>query len=123
VQAAIAALHCQAERPEETDWAQILELYNMLEELHGSPVVTLNRAVAVAKVHGTERGLALVDALQASGELDQYHLLYATRADLLRRLGRQDEAAASYSRALALVTNETEKRFLERRLRSIEAAP
>jgi RNA polymerase sigma-70 factor (ECF subfamily) len=123
VQAAIAALHCQAERPEETDWAQILELYNMLEELHGSPVVTLNRAVAVAKVHGTERGLALVDALQASGELDQYHLLYATRADLLRRLGRQDEAAVSYSRALALVTNETEKRFLERRLRSIEAAP
>ena len=119
VQAAIAALHCQATRAEDTDWAQIVRLYDLLERLQPSPIVSLNRAAAVAMVQGPGAALALVDALAAGGELDRYHLLHAARADLLRRLGSAAEAAKSYARALALVTNDAERRFLERRLHEV----
>lgn len=120
IQAAIAAAHCRAERAEDTDWSQILRLYELLERLQPSPVVSLNRAVAVAMVHGVEPALALVDALAATGDLDGYHLLHATRADLLRRTGSSQEAAKSYARALELATNESERRFLERRLHEVQ---
>src|SRR3989454_3454948 len=122
LQAAIAALHCQAGRPEDTDWPQIIELYDVLERLQPSPIVSLNRAVAVAMVEGPRPALALIDALAATGDLDGYHLLHAARADLLRRLGSSADAAASYARALALVTNDSERRFLERRLREGQTA-
>ena len=120
VQAAIAALHCQAARAEDTDWPQILQLYDLLERLEPSPVVSLNRAVAVAMVHGPQPALRLVDALASEGELDKYHLLHSARADLLRRMGSTSEAAEAYTRALALVTNDSERRFLERRLREVQ---
>jgi RNA polymerase sigma-70 factor (ECF subfamily) len=120
LQAAIAALHCQAARAEDTDWPQILRLYSLLERLQPSPIVSLNRAVAVAMVHGPHAALALIDALAATGDLDSYHLLHAARADLLRRAGSSGEAAQSYARALALVTNDSERRFLERRLREVQ---
>jgi RNA polymerase sigma-70 factor (ECF subfamily) len=120
VQAAIAALHCQAARAEDTDWRQILRLYDLLERLQPSPVVSLNRAVAVAMVDGPESALALVDALASTGDLDGYHLLHAARADLLRRMGSPSEAAKSYARALALAANDSERRFLERRLREVQ---
>ncbi len=122
LQAAIAALHCQAARAEDTDWPQILRLYEILERLQPSPIVTLNRAAAVAMVEGPGAALTLVDALAAGGDLDRYHLLHAARADLLRRLGAPAEAAVSYARALELVTNDAERRFLERRLREVGAA-
>jgi RNA polymerase sigma-70 factor, ECF subfamily len=118
-QAAIAAVHCRAERAEDTDWQQIVRLYEALERLQPSPVVSLNRAAAVAMVEGPRPALALIDALAASGELDRYHLLHSARADLLRRLGSPGEAEKSYTRALALVTNDAERRFLERRLREV----
>jgi RNA polymerase sigma-70 factor, ECF subfamily len=117
LQAAIAALHCQAARAEDTDWPQIVRLYDLLERLAPSPIVSLNRAVAVAMVEGPQSGLALIDAL--AGDLDGYHLFHAARADLLRRIGSSAEAAKSYGRALALVTNESERRFLERRLHEV----
>ncbi|MGI8991565.1 MAG: RNA polymerase sigma factor [Bryobacteraceae bacterium] len=120
VQAAIAALHCEAARPEDTDWPQIVRLYGLLERLQPSPIVLLNRAVAVAMVDGPQAALAIVDAPGATGDLDSYHLLHAVRADLLRRIGAPVEAAKSYRRALALVTNDSERRFLERRLREVE---
>jgi RNA polymerase sigma-70 factor, ECF subfamily len=120
LQAAIAAVHCQAARPEDTDWPQILGLYDLLERSQPSPIVSLNRAVAVAMVHGPLRALALIDALDATGELDGYHLLHAARADLLRRDGATVEASKSYARALELVTNDSERRFLERRLREVQ---
>jgi RNA polymerase sigma-70 factor (ECF subfamily) len=120
VQAAIAAAHCRAARPEDTDWPQIVRLYDLLERLQPSPIVSLNRAVAVAMMDGPEPGLALIDTLADSGELDDYHLLHAARADLLRRIGSPAEAATSYLRALALVANESERRFLERRLREVQ---
>jgi RNA polymerase sigma-70 factor (ECF subfamily) len=121
LQAAIAALHCQAARSEDTDWPQILELYTLLERVQPSPIVSLNRAVAVAKVDGPQPALALVDALVAAGALDAYHLMHAARADLLRRLGSLEEAAKSYVRALELVSNDSERRFLERRLREVQS--
>jgi RNA polymerase sigma-70 factor (ECF subfamily) len=121
VEAAIAALHCEAARAEDTDWPQIVRLYDVLERLQPSPIVSLNRAVAVAMVEGPRPALALIDELAATGELDSYHLLHATRADLLRRLGLSVDAAASYERALALVSNQSERRFLERRLREMQA--
>ena len=121
LQAAIAAEHCQAARAEETDWPQIARLYNLLERVQPSPIVSLNRAVAVAMVDGPQQGLALIDELIATGNLDDYHLLHAARADLLRRLGSTVEAARSYEFALTLVTNESEKRFLERRLREVQS--
>lgn len=120
LQAAIAALHCQAPSAEATDWRQILQLYNLLERVQPSPVVSLNRAVAVAMVEGPQTALEIIDWLAADGALDEYHLLHAARADLLRRLGSV-EAAASYHRALELVTNESERRFLQRRLREVES--
>ena len=119
VQAAVAALHARAPRPEDTDWPQIAALYDRLAELSPSPVVLLNRAVAVAMADGAARGLPMVDALE--GELDGYHLFHAARADLLRRLGRHDEAAASYRRALELAANPSERAFLERRLAAVTA--
>jgi RNA polymerase sigma-70 factor (ECF subfamily) len=120
IQAAISAVHCEAARVEDTDWAAILRLYDLLQRVQPSPVVRLNRAVAVAMAEGRRQGLALIDELAASGELEGYHLLHAARADLLRRIGEASEAAESYRRALALVTNDTERRFLERRLREVE---
>ncbi|HEY2981584.1 MAG TPA: RNA polymerase sigma factor [Anaerolineales bacterium] len=122
VQAAIAALHCRAARAEDTDWPQIVRLYDVLEGLQPSPIVSLNRAVAIAMVEGPQPALALIDALAAAGDLDGYHLLHAARADLLRRLGSSAEAAKSYARALALVTNDSERRFLQRRLREVQPA-
>jgi RNA polymerase sigma-70 factor, ECF subfamily len=122
VEAAIAALHCQAARAEDTDWPQILSLYDLLDHLQPSPIVSLNRAVAVAMVAGPQPALALIDSLTATGALDGYHLLHAARADLLRRAGALGEAAKSYARALALVSNDSERRFLERRLREVQTA-
>jgi RNA polymerase sigma-70 factor, ECF subfamily len=121
LQAAIAALHAQAPSPEETDWPQIARLYQVLLRLHPSPVVELNHAVAVAMASGLEEGLRLLDDLELRGELRGYHLLPAAQADLLRRLGRWREAAERYRRALALVANEPERRFLERRLAGVAA--
>ena len=121
LQAAIAALHARAERPEDTDWRQIAALYGLLLRIQPSPVAELNRAVAVAMVDGPERGLLLLDALAGRGALPGYHLLPAARADLLRRLGRLAEAAASYRRALALVRTDPERRFLEQRLEELSA--
>jgi RNA polymerase sigma-70 factor (ECF subfamily) len=121
VQSAIAALHCQAARPEDTDWNQILRLYDLLGRLQPSPIVSLNRAVAVAMVDGPEAALALIDALAAAGDLEGYHLLHSVRADLLRRMGSADEAAQSYEIALGQATNESERRFLERRLRELQS--
>jgi RNA polymerase sigma-70 factor (ECF subfamily) len=121
VQAAIAALHCQAPRAEDTDWRQILRLYDRLEQLQPSPIVSLNRAVALTMVAGPQAALTQIDALATSGVLDRYHLLHAVRADLLRRIGSKAEAAQSYERALALVTNDSERRFLTRRLREVQS--
>ena len=114
LQAAIAALHAQAPRPEHTDWPQIASLYGALAELDPSPVVELNRAVAVAMADGPRAGLALVEPLEAA--LDHYHLFHATRGDLLRRLERADDAAAAYRRALELTENPAERTFLQGRL-------
>ncbi len=121
LQAAIAAAHCQAARAEDTDWPQIVRLYNLLERVQPSPIVSLNRAVAVAMAEGPQGGLTLVDAIAATSDLENYHLLHAVRADLLRRVGSSAEAAESYERALALVTNDSERRFLERRLREVQS--
>jgi RNA polymerase sigma-70 factor (ECF subfamily) len=115
VQAAIAALHAQAPSARETDWPQIAALYGVLVGIHPSPVVELNRAVAIAMADGLEQGLALLDTIHLPG----YHLLPAARADLLRRLGRHAAAAAAYRQALALVTNAAERQFLERRLAEV----
>jgi RNA polymerase sigma-70 factor (ECF subfamily) len=122
LQAAIAACHATATRAEDTDWPRIAQLYGRVAELVPSPVVELNRAVAVAMADGPAAGLELVDALDASGELAGYHLLPATRADLLRRLGRRAEAAAAYHEALELVSTDAERRYLERRLAETGAA-
>jgi RNA polymerase sigma-70 factor (ECF subfamily) len=122
LQAAIATQHCQAARPEDTNWPEIVRLYDLLERVQPSPIVALNRAVAVSMVDGPHRALALVDALSAGGALDGYHLLHAARADLLRRSGSSAEAAKSYARALALVTNDSERRFLEHRLREVQSS-
>jgi RNA polymerase sigma-70 factor (ECF subfamily) len=119
VQAALAAVHCEAARAEDTDWPEILRLYDLLERLQPSSIVSLNRAVAVAMVQGPRAGLALIDELAAAGDLDNYHLLDAARADLLRRIGSSAEAAKAYERALALVSNGSERRYLERRLREV----
>ena len=117
VQAAIAALHTQAPRPEDTDWPQIAALYGSLLRMSPSPVVALNRAVAVAMADGPQAGLALADRLAV--DLDEYHLFHATRADLLRRADRGSEARIAYRRALELVTNPQERAFLERRLAEV----
>jgi RNA polymerase sigma-70 factor, ECF subfamily len=117
LQGAIAALHARAPRPEDTDWPQIAALYDRLAETSPSPVVELNRAVAIAMADGPERGLALFVPLE--GELDGYHLFHAARADLFRRLERNEDAAAAYRRALELVTNPQQRSYLERRLAEV----
>jgi len=119
LQAAIAAMHAQAPTAAATDWRQIAALYGVLARVHPSPVIELNRAVAVAMSGEIERGLALVDELDRGGELAGYHLLPTAQAELLRRLGRHGEAAESYRRALAQVSNEVERKHLDRRLREI----
>jgi RNA polymerase sigma-70 factor (ECF subfamily) len=120
IQAAIAAEHCKAAQAEATNWQQIVRLYDQLKSLSPSPIVALNRAVAVAMAEGLTPALELIDQLAANGELDHYHLLYAARADLLRRLNRREEALQNYEHALALVTNEGERRFLRRRIREVQ---
>jgi RNA polymerase sigma-70 factor (ECF subfamily) len=118
IQAAIASLHASAPSVRETDWAQIAALYGVLAQLHPSPVIELNRAIAIAMADGYKKGLALLDKIDLPG----YHLLPAARADLLRRLDRLPEAAIAYREALALVTNDTERRFLKRRLVEVTEA-
>jgi len=120
VQAAIAAAHARAARAADTDWKQIAALYALLARLSPSPVVELNRAVAVAMADGPEHGLRILDAIEASGALMDYHLFHAARADLFRRAGRLAAAAEGYRRALGLTSLEAERRFLARRLRALE---
>lgn len=120
LQAAIAAEHCKAPSAAETNWPAIVRLYDQLERVQPSPVVSLNRAVAVAMASGPQAGLAAIDNLTAASDLNDYHLLHAARADLQRRLGRREEAAKSYAQALALVSNDSERRYLQRRLREVQ---
>jgi len=119
LQAAIAAEHCKAVRAEDTDWSRIVRLYDLLERVQPSPIISLNRAVAIAMTGAIDAALLLIDSLNA--DLEDYHLLHAARADLLRRQGATSDAAESYERALALVTNESERRFLDRRLREVRS--
>ena len=121
LQAAIAAVHAEAHRPEATDWRQICALYAALHEMQPSPVIELNRAVAVAMHQGPAAGLALIDALLARGELLDYPLAHSARADLCRRLGRRDEVRAAYEQARVLTKSGPEKRYLEKRLRELGA--
>ena len=121
VQAAIAALHCQAKSAEKTDWTQIASLYCTLAEITPSPIIELNRAVAVAMSGGLDDGLALIDRLGEAGELDGYHLYHSARADLLRRMDKMPEAAEAYRRALSLVTNRLERDYLQRRLDEVSS--
>jgi len=121
LQAAIAAVHAEAPRPEDTDWREIVGLYDLLLAQHPSPVVALNRAVAVAMRDGPEHGLAALDALLADGELDNYQLAHAARADFCRRLGRHAEARKAYARAIALTAQGPARRFLERRMAALPA--
>ncbi|HKE29858.1 MAG TPA: RNA polymerase sigma factor [Bryobacteraceae bacterium] len=118
LQAAISAMHCGAARAEDTNWRAIVSIYDLLERVHPSPVVSLNRAVAVAMSAGPRAGLDLIEKL--AEDLDEYHLFHAAKADLLRRLGQREEAAESYRRALELVTNDSERRYLERRLGEVQ---
>ena len=119
LQAAIAAVHAEAPDAASTDWPQIVALYNLLARAEPSAIIELNRAVAVAMRDGPEAGLALIDAIFARGELTDYHLAHAARADLCRRLGRIPEARSSYERALTLTQQEPERRFLEKRLQEL----
>jgi RNA polymerase sigma-70 factor (ECF subfamily) len=122
VQAAIAAVHAGARSAADTDWAEIVGLYDLLLQADPSPVVELNRAVAVAMRDGPASGLALVDAILARGDLVEYRFAHAARADFCRRLGRSAEARAAYERALALTHQEPERRFLERRIAELPTA-
>jgi RNA polymerase sigma-70 factor (ECF subfamily) len=122
LQAAIAAVHAEAVDPQATDWAQIVGLYDVLMRVEPSPVVALNRAAAVAMRDGPNAGLALIDAILAQGDLADYHWAHSARADLCRRLGRTEEARAAYRRALELAQQEPERRFLARRLASLESS-
>jgi RNA polymerase sigma-70 factor (ECF subfamily) len=119
LQSAIAAVHAEAATADQTDWTQIVGLYDVLGRADPSPVIELNRAAAIAMRDGPAAGLALVDAILARGDLDSYHLAHSARADLCRRLGRVADARAAYERALELVRQEPERRFLERRLREL----
>ncbi|MFN2646618.1 MAG: RNA polymerase sigma factor [Burkholderiales bacterium] len=121
LQGAIAAVHAEAPSAGDTDWAQIVALYDVLARVEPSPVVELNRAVALAMRDGPAAGLALVDAILARGELKDYHLAHAARADLCRRLGRRGEACGAYERALALARQEPERRFIRQRLAELQA--
>jgi RNA polymerase sigma-70 factor (ECF subfamily) len=120
IQAAIASLHAQARRPEETDWRQIIALYEALLRMQPSPVVALNHAVAIAMAFGPARGLALIDQIGGKGGLDDYLHYHSSRADLLRRLGRLEEARLAYLRALELAGSSPERQFLKMRLDSLE---
>jgi RNA polymerase sigma-70 factor (ECF subfamily) len=120
LQAAIAAVHSEASDAAATDWPQIVALYSVLGRAKPSPVVELNRAVAVAMRDGPETGLALIEAILARGELADYHLAHSARADLCRRLGRKEEARSAYQRALSLTQQEQERRFLENGLRELD---
>jgi RNA polymerase sigma-70 factor, ECF subfamily len=122
LQAAIAAVHAEAQTAGQTDWQRIAALYQELAQVHPSAVVELNHAVAVALGEGLEIGLRLIDELGSSGELDSYHLYHAARADILRRLGRPEEAASAYRRALGLTSNAVERRYIRRRLRELATA-
>jgi RNA polymerase sigma-70 factor, ECF subfamily len=122
LQAAIAAVHAQAKTAKETDWKQIAALYGALARRNPSPVVALNHAVAVAMSDGLEKGLQLIHQLGASDELDSYYLYHAARADLLRRLGKRNDALAAYDRALSLTTNAVERRYLHRRVEELQRA-
>ncbi len=122
LQAAIAAVHAQAPSADATDWSEIVGLYDLLLRLEPSPVIELNRAVAVAMRDGPAAGLALVDALLERGELQDYRLVHAARADLNRRLGRTADARAAYERALSLTAQVPERRFLQRRLAELADA-
>jgi len=122
LQAAIAAVHCGAARAEETDWREIVRLYDQLALAQPSPVGSLNRAVAVAMAEGPQRGLDLMKELAAASDLENYHLLHAARADMHRRLGSFADAAEEYEKALALVTNDSERRYLEKRLKEVKSA-
>jgi RNA polymerase sigma-70 factor (ECF subfamily) len=119
LQAAIAGVHAAAPTPSETDWAQIVAWYDVLERAEPSPIVALNRSVAVAMRDGPQAGLELIDAILAGGELANYHLAHAARADLCRRLERTAEARKSYQKALTLTRQEPERRFLQRRLQEL----
>ena len=123
LQAAIAAVHAEAASATATDWAQIVGLYDVLTRVDPTPVVELNRAVAVAMQDGPAAGLGIIDALLARGDLDDYHLAHSARADLCRRLGRIADARVSYQRALGLTRQGPERRFLERRLRELAPTP
>jgi RNA polymerase sigma-70 factor (ECF subfamily) len=122
LQAAIAAVHDEAAQPERTDWRRIVSLYDELMAVTPSPVVALNRAVAVSMVDGPNAGLAIVDGIATSGALDGYAYLHSTRADLLRQLDRRADAVEAYRQAAALTTNEAERAFLERRLAEVGSA-
>jgi RNA polymerase sigma-70 factor (ECF subfamily) len=122
LQAAIAAVHAEAGTAGKTDWKQIAALYAILNERQASPIVLLNYAVAIAMSEGLDQGLALMDGLGSSGELDSYHLYHAARADLLRRMGRNSEALESYNRGLALTTNAVELRYLRRRISELDGS-
>jgi len=119
LQAAIAAVHAEAESAAVTDWRQIVALYNRLVRIQPSPIVELNRAVAIAMRDGPEVGLGLIDAVLAHGELADYYLAHSARADMCRRLGRTAEARSSYERALALTQQEPERQFLQERIRQL----
>ncbi len=119
VQAAIAAVHAEAPSADTTDWNEIVGLYDLLLRITPSPVIQLNRSVAVAMRDGAEAGLADLDRLLAGGELDKYQLAHAARADFCRRLGRHDEARSAYERAIQLTAQGPAKRFLERRLAAL----
>jgi RNA polymerase sigma-70 factor (ECF subfamily) len=119
LQAAIAAVHANAMRADDTDWQEIVEFYNLLMRIDASPVIQLNRAAAIAMRDGPAAGLQLIDTLLATGDLDHYHLAHSARADLCRRLGRRADARQSYERALSLTRQEPERRFLEKRLREL----
>jgi RNA polymerase sigma-70 factor (ECF subfamily) len=120
LQAAIAAVHAEAESAAATDWRQIVALYNQLVRIHPSPVAHLNRAVAIAMRDGPEAGLAHIDAVLEHGELANYYLAHSARAEMYRRLGRTAEARASYERALALTQQEPERQFLQERIRQLK---
>ena len=119
LQAAIAAIHAEATGADETDWAEIVGLYDVLLRIHPSPVVELNRAVAVAMRNGPQAGLEIIDAILKRGDLNDYHLVYSAKGELCRRLGRMDEAKAAYERALSLTRLQPEKRFLEEKIRRL----
>ena len=119
IQAAISAVHSEAADAASTDWSEIVGLYDMLVKMNPSPVVELNRAVAVAMRDGPESGLKIIDGILARGELIDYHLAYSARAELCRRLGRTEEAGKFYKSALSLAKQEPEKRFLNKRLREL----